>query len=279
MPKEPSKVRNRRSDNELFYWDFTLDAKTITKDGIIFWLREVGKQWVFQEEVGKGETAYHHFQGRVNLKKKTRFMPLPEGARGDQSFTKDDTVKGKRPWSYVMKSDTRVAGPWSDRDCGYVPSDVPDLNGLLPWQARCKDYLMSQNDRQILFLQDSAGRAGKSKLIRHLIAYEKAIYVPPICENSQQMGGYVYAAAQQDPTQKRVVVFDMPRAMGERAWRKAAPVIELVKDGYACDGRNTAKACMCEQPLVLVAFNNLPKDTSLSQWFTNDKIDVWSKFS
>lgn len=274
MPKDLSALKAK---HPVFFWDFTLSCETCTKDGVVAWCREVGKQWCFQEEEAPG-TGYRHYQGRINLRERVRFLPLPEGYRGHQSPTTVDTAKGKKAFSYVMKSETRVNGPWSDRDVVYVPSDVPEHDSLRPWQSRCLAALRSQGDRQIMFLNEPTGNVGKTTLLRYLACRERAIYVPPICENAQQMAGFVYAAVVRDPSARQIIVFDMPRAISEHSWKKAAPVIEQAKDGYAFDGRNTAKQCLFEKPKILVAYNNLPGDLVLGNLFSHDKIQFWNDF-
>lgn len=274
----PKAARGKRNEHAVFFWDFTISMESAPQKAVVDWLRQVAKQWVFQQEEGSA-TGYAHWQGRLNLKERTRKLYLPEEWKGDTSCTGVATVKGKKAFSYVMKEDTRVDGPWSDRDVFEIPDDVPQVDGLRRWQAACLAYLRYQNDRQILFLKDEAGNSGKTTLIRHLICRQRAIYVPPVCENAQQMGAYVHDAVKLDPLKRRIVVFDLPRAISNHQWRKIAPLIEFIKDGYAADGRNTAKFVVCAKPIVLVAYNSLPEGACLGTFFTHDKIDLWIDFN
>lgn len=262
--------------NPVFIWDSTVPANDLKSEDIKDWCRENCKQWVFQLERGS-ETGYLHYQMRYNLHEKARKPPLPVEWTAHYTPTNTSVAKGRKKFDYVIKADTRVEGPWSDQDQSYIPPDVP--TELLAWQQRCVYRLAEQNDRQILFMEDQRGGAGKSKLIRWLIANHNGIYIPPTCENAQQMGGFFYAATRKDPSIERFVVIDCPRFSTRKTWEKLAMVIEQIKDGYACDGRNVARVTLVRQPRVLVALNGLPEGIELEQLFTFDKIVRWNDFA
>lgn len=277
-----------KTANAVNFWDLTV-YDPLDFDEVREWMKEVAKQWVFQEEECPS-TKKHHFQCRVNLKKKVRGCWMPDGWKGKASATSNDTLelakkKGRQAFDYVMKDDTRIDGPWTDRDVGYVPSDVPktmaDLRG---WQRDAIRHLLEQNDRRILFLVDKEGCSGKTKLIKFLMGRRNAIYVPPLQDTVNQIMGYFHDATILEPHRKRILVIDVPRATELSFWKKLAPAIEMMKDGFAVDGRNKSRYHMVEQPMVVVSLNGMPYDRKGNQaklhwFFTPDKIDIWDKYS
>lgn len=266
-----------RSENPVFFFDFTFWKDDNVKiDDVKSWCGKIAKQWVFQLETTKEGKL--HFQGRLNLNSRTRILQAEWSGR--TSPTKTDTVRGKKAFSYVMKKESRVEGPWTDRDAdGYVPADVPRPGSLRGWQERCIDHVRNQGDRKITFMLNPEGMAGKSKLLRHIVGFKRGVVVPPICTTAQQMAAYVYENTLYDEEESRLVVFDCPRHLDRKQWDMIAPVIESAKDGWTFDGRNKAKSRMITQPSILVALNGLPKGAKLTQFFTPDKVDIWSDFA
>lgn len=223
------------------------------------------------------ETDYLHFQIRVNLKEKATYPPKHDFFNKKWTRTSNATATGKQKFNYVFKDDTRAAGPWSDKDQrDFIPVDVP--TELFFWQKRLLERAERCNDREIIFVQNPEGNVGKSKLVRWLFCHKSAIYVPPLMDTAQQMGGFVYAAVSDNPVPKRWVIFDIPRALSESQWWKIGPLVESVKDGWAFDGRNTSRTCIMTQPIVLVFFNKLPGKLELRQLFTPNKILLWTEF-
>lgn len=269
--------------NQVYFWDLTLRDDDYESEDIIEIFKDTSKQWVFQKESG-GTSGYVHWQCRVNLKEKTR-RPIcfPDAWRGRLSPTKTSTTKGRSPFSYVMKDTSRIDGPWNDKDVTYVPSDVPKTADLYPWQQRCYDALVIQSGRKIMFMEDIGGGVGKTTFLRYLVCRKKAIYIPPICTEAQQMAGYYQSATKGRESWKPIVVFDVPRATSMQMWHKIAPCIEMIKDGWAADGRNSSRFQACEKPYVIVGYNGLPRDKkgerySLTTFFTHNKVDKWEDF-
>lgn len=253
----------------VFFWDLTVSKEKASREAVKEWCKTNCKQWVFQEEIG-AETGYAHYQCRVNLVEKARRPGVPKEWCANWSATSVNVVKGKRTFQYVIKSETRVAGPWSDRDeAGYLPRDVPE--NLLDWQHELLQRLEEQNGRQILFMADPEGGTGKTTLLRYM-ASRGAVVVPPYCDTPQQMAGFFYAAASQDPSKVMNVIFDIPRSLTYKIWQKVAITVEAIKDGWASDGRMSARFMMCEKPKVLVCYNSLPGDLTLEHLFSHDKI-------
>ena len=112
-------------------WDFTIPAEKTNLDSLKDILKEHCKKFVFQLE--EGESGYKHYQGRVSLKVKARKGPklnLTEHWSITSGENKDNDF-------YVMKSDTRIGGPWSDKDL-YIPRQSRNII-LKKWQQEIAD--------------------------------------------------------------------------------------------------------------------------------------------
>lgn len=256
-----------RSNNPIFFWDLTIPAKNVTKEELFDWLSQSSKQWAFQLE--EGSTGYRHWQIRTNLKEKTRVPPTP-CEQAHYTPTQTSTVEGKKAFSYVMKDEGRIDGPWTDKDQIYVPPRISNLTELFPWQSQAMEKLRSQNDRQILWIYENVGNVGKSIFIDYLICREQAIFVPPACDTEQQMGGYIYSRVHLRPAKQWIIVVDLPRSTSKGAFKKLMGCIEQTKSGRAFDGRNTARMALFRRPKVVVCSNYPPQ----RKYQSNDRWDV-----
>ena len=104
-------------------WDWTLSAKEGTDDErsanvVVDVIKQLFKKWAFQKE--RGESGYLHYQGRGSLWKKKRGSELRKLLNalnvGDMHSTPTVTESISGDAFYVMKVDTRVEGPWTDKD-------------------------------------------------------------------------------------------------------------------------------------------------------------------
>lgn len=128
------------------------------------------KQYIYQLEKGAG--GLFHWQGYIRLDRKQRIRrtqfikemnPLLPGIQlrpaHDESALK----------SYSMKDDTRVDGPYMDRQQApvYKGEDLPTK--LLPWQEDLREYLLGPvNEREIVWIYDEEGNIGKSKFCKYM---------------------------------------------------------------------------------------------------------------
>ena len=108
--------RKREPTTQLVGYDLVLPCKTFSKNDVVKMLQEWAKKYVFQKE--KGSTGYLHWQIRLHLVKKRRkaeLLKLGFGKGGDLSIT-SASVHANNNFNYVMKKDTRVEGPWTEKD-------------------------------------------------------------------------------------------------------------------------------------------------------------------
>ena len=96
-------------------------------------------------------------------------------------------VHNARNFNYVMKLETRLAGPWKDEE--FNLEEMPVLTRQLvefqemplrPWQRQVQALLELIDDRQIIFIHDRVGNSGKRIFTEWLEYHEKAHEVRPI---------------------------------------------------------------------------------------------------
>lgn len=253
--------------NQCYFFDLTVSAATCEKETLLTFLKDNAKQWAFQLEKGE-TTGYEHYQCRMNLKQKTR--DPRDMHPGHWTPTQTETTQNKRAFSYVMKAETRVSGPWTDKDNTFIPDHVKAMKTLYPWQETVLEALRMQNNRQILWIWDSEGNVGKSAFLDYLQCYEKAHYVPPFCSNESQIAGYVYKAVVNDPGRKHWFVFDLPRSVDSKQLKQICSIIELTKDGRAFEARNHSRNTLFNRPTILVASNEEPP----RKWQSKDRWNI-----
>lgn len=242
-------------------------------------LRQLASQWVFQIE--KGDSGYVHYQGKLSLKKKRRPCELKSVWDG---FYESQDVRFPYPMHcqpvvtankgdsfYVTKLDTRVEGPYSDKDVElYIPRDIRELmtNDSFPnaWQKKIIDMVDVFEIRKVDVIIDTIGGKGKSSLVRYLGCLGKAKKIPFANDYKDLM-----RMVMDMPTQSMYFV-DMPRAIGKERLYQLYGAIEEIKSGYAFDDRYSFKDKYFDPPRVVVITNTKPDLKLLS----SDRWNLWS---
>lgn len=261
-----------------YCWDYTLkyteehefkDVKNIFK--------KYCKKWCFQKE--KGESGYIHWQCRISLTKKTRNIV-------SVFITEEDWFK-KGHWSpttnieftkgnnfYVMKEQTRIEGPWSDKDKEprYIPRDIKDIT-LWDWQTFINDKCKIYNERKVNFIFDATGNNGKTRLVRYICTKENGLEIP-FCNDFKdimRMGYDLFHASEAHENKNvRTFIIDMPRAVNKEKLFQMFGAIEKLKDGYAYDDRYSFKYEYFDPPNVIVFANKTP-DRNLINLLSRDR--------
>ncbi len=248
--------------NALCVWDFTVSKKFITQEVIDKNMRRWGKKWCFQEEIGKD--GYEHFQGRVSLKTKSRLSGvrkiLEKAHWGATSSANKDNM------FYVMKEDTRVAGPWANTDevC-YIPRQIRELPELYPWQAEVIERSKVWDTRHINVIIDTTGNIGKSTLVSYMRVHKLARTLPPMKSYKDIM-----RCAMSMPVAKTYIV-DMPRAICKKNLGDFFSGIESLKSGYCWDDRYAFKERNFDCPNIWLFTNKIPESWML----TADRWCLW----
>lgn len=265
--KEEKETKPR--DSPIFVWDFTCPEENNSVDSMREALVEHCKLWAFQLESGE-KTGWKHYQGRLSLKDKTREAGIRKrfsefkGIHFSQTSKK---VAGNNPkdttFDYVIKSDTRIDGPWTDKNCmDEVPEDLKVMHNFHPFQQYLWDQAVIFDGRGLDCIIDPDGNNGKTYLVRRL-DYEKRAMELPFSETYRDISRAAYCM----PTSK-CYLLDLPRAIPKNrlAWFYGG--LETLKNGKAWEDRNKHRFKRMSPPRIFV-FTNIPPSIefmSLDRW-------------
>lgn len=248
------------SKNSCCVWDFTLhidedrvDHKVV-KDELITHC----KAWAFQLERGE-ITGKVHYQGRVSLKEKSR-LPKHLLVGAHWSVT---SAENRDNFFYVTKEETRVEGPWTDKD-KYIPRQVRDIV-LRPWQQAVVDKSKEWDTRSINLIYDTDGNIGKSILCTYMGVHGMGAQLPFV-NNYKDLMRMVYSV------HASCYLIDMPRAINKDALFQLYGGIETIKSGFAFDDRYEYKYRYFDCPSIWVFTNSLPDPDLMSR----DRWNIWS---
>lgn len=236
--------------------------------------KTIAKKWTFQLERGEESTeknpdGYLHHQCRISLFKKTtenavKTLLFQHDVTGFRvSHTSNEACKGE-PF-YCMKEQTRVEGPWSDRDkerkLTRTAKKLQD-QGLLPWQNSLFLEVDDYDDRCIHIVIDVRGNRGKGAFCKYAYCKGWGSIVPPF----EKMEDVVQFCMSQ-PNEKLYII-DMPRSMPKKALASFYAGVETLKDGYLYDKRYHGKFMLIDEPNIIVFTNRAPKKMylSLDRW-------------
>lgn len=254
------------SENPIAVWDFTLPTDCETVPGLKKILRTWCKKWVFQVEEGKEEGHYQHYQARISLKEKTR-TPHKLGMVPVQAHFSITSTPGTKTFSYVMKEDTRIDGPWKDTDEEplYIPRQIREITTLYPWQQKVVDSARIWDTRTINILFDETGNHGKSILKTYVGVHQIGRAIPFVNDYRDIMRIVM------DTPKKPLYIIDVPRALRKDQLFQFFSGVETLKDGYAYDDRYHFKEEYFDCPNIWIFMNKLPEEEYLSR----DRWKVW----
>lgn len=240
-------------ENPCHVWDFTMPAEGINFDELVAFLKRKAKAWVFQLEQGE-KTGYLHYQGRISLKTKSRKGPVFEGGHIHWSVT---TNENKENDFYVTKPETRVKGPWSDKDA-YIPKQVREIT-LKPWQQYVLDDADRWDTRTINIIIDMKGGIGKSTIAIYAGSRGLGRMIP-------SMDSYKdYMRMVCDAPKSRLYLIDLPRSINKIGCGSFWSAIESIKNGYVYDDRYNFRECYFDSPNIWVFANTIPEQDFLSR--------------
>jgi len=266
-------------------FDFTAKADVADVPAVKAFLTKVAKKWTFQKEKGT-KAGYLHLQGRVSLRVRVR---LPGAVSlfnqqwgtgwGKMSVTSgDEAAKMFLDGTafYCMKDDTRVEGPWTDKDP--VPQfetvEVKKLNqkGLTEWQTTIKEMIeVGYDGRSINVVYCPEGNIGKSSFTEWLewadIAYE--LPMMRLMEDIMQAVMCVNINRRWN-----AFTIDMPRAMKKEKLFDFFSGIECLKNGVAYDKRYSFKKLRFNRPHIWIFTNDVPDVALMSR----DRWKIWQVY-
>lgn len=244
-------------------WFFTLNEQDhLSLDGPFqeHFKKELGKfckKWVFQLERAP-TTGRLHFQGRISLQEKKRHNELVTQFHPEWNITwLWEYGNEPQSFTYVTKDETRVAGPWSDRDKPrYIPRQIRGIT-LQGWQLELYNNLQAWDTRRIHFVLDKTGGIGKSTFCTYMAVLKGAILVPQACQTADDMSQYLCSRVG-ERTEGLIFMLDIPRSVESKSWGKWLSVLEDIKNGHLYDHRYRATELWIDSPGIVVFTNEEP---------------------
>lgn len=263
--------------NQLCLWDLTVKYEEgHTFEDVKMVMKEIAKAWMFQLE--RGESGYEHWQIRVSLYKKKRKCELIALLNDLEirGFHISPTSNQGRDSLYCMKADTRIEGPWTDKDKEppYVQKRFRNPE-LIPWQVKLVEYLeelkKNGNDRNIVMVMDDGGE-GKSWIKGLMTSRKDAIVVPASCTSPNDMIQFVMSQAEVGG--EYIILMDVPRGTSPKHWYTLAAGLETIKQGFLHDLRYQGRSKVIEPPQMCCFMNNKPPDNCMTsdvfKWFQKE---------
>ena len=270
-------VHEKNNMSQLNVFDFTLskDANNFDHVKINKDLRDYCKAWTFQLE--KSEDGYEHYQGRFSLRSKRTLKSCLS------IFVCELDWKGKimptarsntRNFNYVQKADTRIAGPWTDKDQvieeEYIPRQFRNIE-LYAWQQKVIELSETFIDRTINVIYDEKGNNGKSTLASIVELKYNGIDLPPINDMKELISTMCNICIDTNNRNPKIVFIDMTRAMDKSRLYGIYTAIEQIKKGKLYDLRYKYKKYWIDSPAIWVFSNILPDEELLSR----DRWKIW----
>jgi len=254
--------------SQIAQWEFRTTRSRCTTDEFKNYLKRIGKHYVFQVE--KGDSGYEHYQGRLSLIKKRRYsdkMKILELVDSIFEFFEPCSNPSLGQFDYVMKADTRIDGPYSDKDVEvYIPRQVREITTLRPWQSTVLEQTGVWDTRTINLIVDKEGGIGKSTLLCYLGAHGLARCLPPVNDMKDIMRMVM------DLPTSRCYLIDMPRFMNKDRLYGFWSGIETLKNGYAYDDRYAFREKWFDCPNIWIFTNVDPNLDAMS-------MDRWRIFN
>lgn len=255
-----------RQESPVCVWDFTLkcDNHETQLPELKSLFATHTKKWAFQLE--RGDSGYVHYQGRVSLKQKVRKPQLLSLIPGTFKWSITSNENRDNDF-YAIKTDTRIDGPWTDKDepPPYIPRQVRGIT-LRPWQQHIIDDADVWNTRHINIILDVMGGHGKSTIKTYTRSHQLGRFIPFVNDYKDLMRIVM------DCKKEKLYIIDIPRAIQKDKLYQFYAGLETLKDGYAYDDRYHFKDECFDCPNIWVFTNRLPDASLLSR----DRWRIWT---
>jgi hypothetical protein len=178
---------------------------------------------------------------------------------------------------YVLKDDTRVEGPWTDKDT-VVTEELKSVwrqDTMNPVQAGIEWAISDMTGRQMLFINDPRGGSGKTTWGCQRAILGKALRIPAIMSVAEDVMHFVMGqlgAVKPYRGDRKLVIFDMPRATPKDRWMTYLSVFEDISNGHLYDKRYSARQQFVVPPLIVIFCNSWPPAYGL----TSDRFRLYS---
>lgn len=264
----------KKQTYQLAWWDFTIPEHASNRAEIKKHLEMIAKKWVFQLELGS-EGEYRHFQGRLSLKVKKRMSQMIKIKWCEIHWNITSTnCMNKNSFSYVMKDDGRIEGPWSDKDEEqYIPRQYRGkLKSLRPFQKHIWDTRNNFCDRTVNIIFNERGNLGKTVIAALCELFGRGIDLP-VCNDGtaliQAMCDICKGRKLRNPSP---VFIDIPRAFNQERMNGIYTAIETIKKGKLYDMRYHYKCWWIDSPVIWVMTN---QEQNL-EYLSRDRWKIWT---
>jgi len=275
-----------KRENLISMYDLTIPYEKNTIENFTTWCFKNCTRWAFQIEIGS-ETGYKHFQARISLRERKRpshFITIANRELPSAHVSPTSTPTCFRGDEfYVMKDETRVEGPWTDRNTVNM-SDLPErwraIPKWRPWQAQVISINSEKPcDRIINILWDPKGCRGKTVLTGYYQSRKLGHRIPAM-KDAKEIIRAVHGLEMKD-----VCFFDMPRATkgNDSTSRAMYSAIEEIKSGFVYEDRYKFEQKLIDRIHIWVFTNNIPDLNLLSRdrwvFWTINELDELVQFT
>jgi len=259
-----------QADPQLKRWDITIScAKNplLLKEELIELFNQGCDKYVFQRE--KSHEGYLHWQIRIDLMKRKRRKEvqkwLAQAHPADPvvvnvaAITPTSNAAGGS-FSYVMKDDTRVEGPWSNIRLNPRFNDIR-RGPLFSWQQAVLELPFSARD--IHFIHELKGGQGKSTFAQWLESERKeCIYLMNFLKGPEELIADVFANSKEGAD--TFIILDLPRQQPpQKVLETLTAVLERLANGMVTEPRYRAQKKQLGLTKIVV-FSNYRVDLDLS---------------
>jgi len=267
-------------------YEFRCNAENFKDyDDLHTFLSSKCKKWVFQLEQGE-QTGYKHYQGRLNLIKKTTKASCLKLTESKFNYLEPTISKEHlKEAFYCLKEQTRLKEPQSDIDYNknknvFIPKHLKDITyeKLRPFQKTIYDYKC--NFREINCVYCPKGNTGKSIISQYMEIQKKGFRCPTLNDFKDVIQLLCCYCRDNEIRDIGHLFFDFPRAQTKDSLNGIISAIEEIKSsGRLIDIRNHFKIWYMESPNIWVFMNEMPPMDSLSAdrwkvWTINDKYEL-----
>lgn len=165
--------------------------------------------------------------------------------------------------TYVLKSDSRVRGPYSDAST-YIGGDL--IVNLYPWQEEIYERLQGRPDSRIIdVLVDTQGNIGKSAFCKYLCWHLK---IPVL--GWGKTGDLLHLVSKLP--NKSAYIFDLSRSKPQD-WARddIAAAMEGIKNGLFLNTKYECAQVIMNTPHIWIFTNIIPNISSMSR----DRWRIW----
>lgn len=254
-------------NSPLCTWDFTCPDESFELCELKEILKSNCKKWSFQKEKGN-KSGYVHYQGRFSLKMKKRKPQVIElfgGTECKVSFTPTSN-ENRNNMFYVEKDETRIDGPWSDKDEEiYIPRQFEGkIKNLYPFQQEIWDSYDEFNDRNINCIICDRGNVGKSMISSLCDLYGRGYDIPAINDPEKLIQAVCNILMAKKDRNPGIFFIDIPRSMKQDKLFGLFNAIEQIKKGKVYDTRYKYTEWWFDSPQIWVFMNTCPNMSYLS---------------